>query len=81
MEKREKEGTKKYKLYMVVLGVIGCVIACFLPYRALVNVLYGINGYLGFALVAFMLVYDIRTGMSKKLVKAEEEEDSKQAIK
>jgi hypothetical protein len=65
VEKREKEGTKKYKLYTVVLGVIGCVIACFLPYRALVNVLYGINGYLGFALVAFMLIYDTRTGMSK----------------
>ena len=41
----EKEGTKKYKLYTVVLGIIGCVIACFLPYRSLVNVLYGLNGY------------------------------------
>jgi len=69
----EKEGTKKYKLYTVVLGIIGCVIACFLPYRSLVNVLYGLNGYLGFILVAFMLVYDIRTRMSKKVKVAEEE--------
>jgi len=69
----EKEGTKKYKLYTVVLGIIGCVIACFLPYRSLVNVLYGLNGYLGFILVAFMLVYDIRTRMSKKVKVAVEE--------
>ena len=69
----EKEGTKKYKLYTVVLGIIGCVIACFLPYRSLVNVLYGLNGYLGFILVAFMLVYDIRTRMSKKVKVAAEE--------
>ena len=69
----EEEGTKKYKLYTVVLGIIGCVIACFLPYRSLVNVLYGLNGYLGFILVAFMLVYDIRTRMSKKVKVAEAE--------
>ena len=69
----EEEGNKKYKLYTVVLGIIGCVIACFLPYRSLVNVLYGLNGYLGFILVAFMLVYDIRTRMSKKVKVAAEE--------
>ena len=69
----EKEGTKNYKIYTVALGIVGCVIACFLPYKALVNVLYGLNGYLGFALVAFMLVYDIRTKMSKTLVKEDEE--------
>lgn len=64
-----KEGTSRYKLFVIIGGVVGCVIACFLPYKGLVNVLYGLNGYLGFALVAFMLVYDIRTKMSKKLVK------------
>ena len=60
-----KEGTQKYKLLTVIGGVVGCVIACFLPYKGLVNVLYGMNGYLGFILVGFMLVYDIRTRMSK----------------
>ena len=49
------------------------MIACFLPYKDLVNVLYGLNGYLGFALVAFMLFYDVRTKMSKTLVKEDEE--------
>lgn len=61
-----KEGTKKYKLLTVVGGVVGCIVACFLPYKGLVNILYGLNGYLGFSLVAFMIVYDIRTRMSSK---------------
>lgn len=54
------EGTKKYKLFTVIGGVIGFAIG-FLPYKAVLNVLYGINGYLGFILIAFMLVHDVRT--------------------
>ncbi|WP_458862733.1 YkvI family membrane protein [Acidaminobacterium chupaoyuni] len=61
-----KEGTKRYKLFTIVGGIAGCIVACFLPYKGLVNILYGINGYLGFALVAFMVVYDIRTRMGAK---------------
>ena len=58
-------------------GVIGCVAACFLPYKGLVNVLYGMNGYLGFILVAFMIVYDLRTRMSKtKVTRAKLEESA-----
>ena len=56
-----QEGSARYKTFTVVGGVVGCVIACFLPYKGLVNVLYGLNGYLGFLLVAFMIVYDFRT--------------------
>jgi len=63
-----KEGTKQYKLYTVIGGVVGCVVACFVPYKGLVNILYGLNGYLGFALIAFMLIYDFRTKMSKKRI-------------
>ena len=61
-----KEGTTQYKVVTVVGGVVGCVVACFLPYKGLVNILYGLNGYLGFVLVAFMIIYDIRTRMGKK---------------
>lgn len=60
------EGTKKYKLVTVVAGILGCVIACFAPYKGLINILYGLNGYLGFILVFFMIVYDVKTRMSKK---------------
>jgi hypothetical protein len=74
--KISKEGTKKYKVLTVVGGVIGCVAACFLPYKGLVNVLYGMNGYLGFILVAFMIVYDLRTRMSKTKMALMKEEKS-----
>ncbi|SHK04783.1 YkvI family membrane protein [Hespellia stercorisuis] len=62
-----KEGTTQYKVVTVVAGIVGCVVACFLPYKGLVNVLYGLNGYLGFVLVAFMIIYDIRTKMGTKV--------------
>lgn len=61
-----KEGTNRYRLMTVAGGVIGCVIACFVPYKGLVNILYGLNGYLGFILVAFMLVSDVRLLLAKK---------------
>ena len=61
-----KEGTSRYKLLTVVGGVIGLIAAWFLPYKDLVNVLYGLNGYLGFILVGFMIVYDVRTRMGSK---------------
>ena len=43
-----------------LLGILGCVIACFVPYRPLLNVIYGLNGYLGFILVAFMIWNDVK---------------------
>lgn len=54
------EGTSKYKTATVVGGVLGCIVACLVPYAPLLNVLYGLNGYLGFALMAFMVVHDVR---------------------
>lgn len=60
------EGTKKFRVTVVILGVLGAWIALFLPYRKLVNVVYGINGYVGIALIAFMLFQDIRIWMKRK---------------
>lgn len=62
-----QEGNKRYKIITILSGIIGCIIACFIPYKGLINVLYGVNGYLGFVLVIFMLIYDIKTKMSKNL--------------
>ncbi|MGX7109561.1 YkvI family membrane protein [Facklamia miroungae] len=62
------EGTSRYKILTILGGVIGMVIAIFLPYKDLVNILYGLNGYLGFILIGFMIVHDIRTKMGSKLV-------------
>lgn len=60
------EGTNRYRIVTIVGGILGCVIAIFIPYKGLINVLYGLNGYLGFILVFFMIIYDVKTRMSKK---------------
>ena len=60
------EGTVKYKVVTITGGVLGCIIACFIPYKGLINVLYGLNGYLGFILVFFMIIYDIKTRMIRR---------------
>lgn len=54
------DGTKLYKTLIIVGGIVGCLIACYVPYRPLLNVIYGLNGYLGFFLMAFMIVNDIK---------------------
>lgn len=60
----EKE--KKYKVITCLAGGLGCLIACYFPYKGLINVLYGLNGYLGFLLVFLMFIYDVKTRMSSK---------------
>lgn len=60
IRKLSNEGTSKYKWLTIVGGALGCVIACYVPYRPLLNVIYGLNGYLGFILIAFMIVNDVR---------------------
>ena len=65
-----QEGTARYKSFTILGGIIGCVVACFLPYKGLVNILYGMNGYLGFLLVAFMIVHDARMLLGVKNAKA-----------
>ena len=60
------DGTIRYKILTIIGGVVGCLIACFIPYQGLLNVLYGLNGYLGFVLIAFMIINDIRIKMKKR---------------
>lgn len=71
VRKIAEEETSKYKVVTVVAGGIGCAVACFVPYKGLINILYGLNGYLGFVLIFVMIAYDIRTKMSKNGVKNE----------
>lgn len=54
------DGSVRYKIITIIGGAVGCAIACFVPYTPLLNILYGLNGYLGFALIAFMVVNDVR---------------------
>lgn len=60
------EGTKLYKYLIIVGGVIGCLIACYVPYRPLLNIIYGLNGYLGFILIAFMIVNDAKVFINNR---------------
>ncbi len=62
-----QDGKKSYKVWAIVLGIVGCAVACFVPYRPLLNIIYGLNGYLGFILVAFMIVNDIRVARKKQM--------------
>lgn len=71
VRKIAEEETSKYKVVTIVAGLIGCAVACFVPYKGLINILYGINGYLGFVLIFVMMAYDFKTKMSKNGVKNE----------
>ncbi|MDQ0150779.1 hypothetical protein ACFO6R_14410 [Eubacterium multiforme] len=60
------EGTKKFKILTIVLGVVGLIIGLFIPFRALINVIYVVNGYVGAILIAFMLFKNIKDFMAKR---------------
>lgn len=66
IRKLSNEGTHKYIWLTIIGGVLGCVIACYVPYRPLLNVIYGLNGYLGFILIAFMIVNDVKVWTKRK---------------
>lgn len=60
------DGNNSYKIWSIALGFLGCAIACFVPYRPLLNIIYGLNGYLGFIFILFMIVNDIRVWRENK---------------
>lgn len=68
VRKVAEEKTKKYNITTIIAGIVGCLIACFIPYKGLINLLYGINGYLGFVLIIAMIIYDLKTRMSKSRI-------------
>lgn len=67
IRKFSDDGTQRYKCLVLLGGILGCLIACFVPYRPLLNVLYGLNGYLGFILIGFMIVNDIKIILKNKI--------------
>lgn len=58
------EGSRRYRIVTVAGGVLGCGIACMVPYAPFLNLLYGLNGHIGFALMEFMMVRDVK-GLAK----------------
>ncbi len=61
-----EEETNTYRVLTLAGGVLACIIACLVPYAPLLNFLYGLNGYLGFILIFFMIVNDLRLLFSRK---------------
>lgn len=61
-----KEGTKQFKVLSIVLGVVGLIVGLFLPFKDLVNIIYVYGGYLGFVVLFFMIVKDIKRYTGKK---------------
>ena len=59
-EQKHRIVSEVYKLITVCMGMIGCLTSCFFPYKGLLNFLYGLNGYMGFLLIIFMVVHDVK---------------------
>ena len=55
------EGSVKHRVLLIVLGVSGTLIGLTIPFDRLINVVYVINGYVGFLLFFLMLATDLRT--------------------
>lgn len=50
------EGTSKFKILTAILAAFGLIIALYVPFNVLMNYIYVINGYLGFVVLAIMIV-------------------------
>lgn len=60
-----KEGTSRYKIVCIAGALVALVIAMFLPYQDLVNVIYGLSGYVGAVLFFIMAFAGIRNAIKK----------------
>lgn len=61
-----KEGTKRFRILTVVLGIAGMLVGMYLPFRVLVNVIYVLNGYVGAVLILFMIWKNISDFRARK---------------
>ncbi len=55
-----EEGSNQYKIIAAVGAAIALVIAIFVPYQGLVNVVYGYCGYVGAAFFVIIIIHEIR---------------------
>lgn len=50
-----EEKTKRYQAITLILGVIGAIIGLTINFKKLVNIVYVLNGYIGFIVIVFLL--------------------------
>lgn len=60
------EGTTVYKALTIALAATGIIVALFVPFNVLMNYIYVINGYLGFAILAIMVIRMVIMFLNKK---------------
>lgn len=63
-----KEETSKYKIFVIIGAVAGLLIATLLPFNKLVNIVYVVNGYVGFIFFAFVVFKNIRLKREKNKI-------------
>lgn len=61
-----EDGSAKARILSIVLGIIGVVIALFVPYKTLMNYVMNIGGMLAYVMFAFILWTDIRMFRNRK---------------
>lgn len=59
------EKSARYRIVLLVLGVVGIVVGILVPFDRMINIVYVINGYVGFLLLFMMIVTDIRVRILK----------------
>lgn len=59
------EGSARFKMLTWVLSAAGTVVAVAIPFNVLINYVYKITGYVGAAIIFFMIIKLIRMGMDK----------------
>lgn len=64
------ENSKRYRNLLLVLGIVGIIIGLNVPFDKLINVVYVINGYVGFMLLFLMIITDVRTRVFKNYTPA-----------
>jgi uncharacterized membrane protein YkvI len=57
-------------MLLLILGIIGIIVGLNVPFDRLINVVYVINGYVGFMLLFLMIITDIRTRVLKNYTPA-----------
>lgn len=60
-----EDKSPKFRVFTVILAVIGLFVGICLPFAKLVNVIYVINGYVGIILLFIMLIRSIRERMGQ----------------
>lgn len=64
------EKSSRYRMLLLVLGVIGIFVGLRVSFAKLINVIYVINGYVGFMMLFLMIITDVRVRILKNYTPA-----------